>query len=252
MPWWLSGCRINSNLTPNETIYGEGQTNCFGHRRASAQQSSGAQIDQAHIGAVSTLRSEAEVLLYVERQLHQAQEVAVVYEAGPLGYGLYRKITALGAQCYVCGPQSEEQRKKRCKTNAIAARNLAGKLFNYLGRNQNALVLARVPTEAQPGTTAGAKPAARSAREGAQAPGGPRQFALMAQGFGSWSNWWRPRVHPFSGLESARETNSGQVHSGELFSLADPNPEKSGNLCCPTTQELTPWPEHTLRPFDTP
>ncbi len=27
--------------------------------------------------------------------------------------------------------------------------------------------------------------------------------------------------------------------------------EKSGNLCCPTTQQLTPWPEHTLRPFDT-
>jgi hypothetical protein len=44
---------------------------------------------------VANLRSETEVVLYVQKQLEQADEVVVVYEAGPLGYGLYRKLTAL-------------------------------------------------------------------------------------------------------------------------------------------------------------
>src|SRR6516164_8320212 len=42
-------------------------------------------VDNAAIGAVANLRSEAELLLYVEQQCEQAEEVVVVYEAGPLG-----------------------------------------------------------------------------------------------------------------------------------------------------------------------
>src|SRR5262249_10236749 len=47
-------------------------------------------VDNAAIGAVVNFRSETELLLYVEKQCKQAEEVVVVYEAGPLGYGLYR------------------------------------------------------------------------------------------------------------------------------------------------------------------
>ena len=47
-------------------------------------------VDNAAIGAVANLRSETELLLYVDKQCEQAEEVVVVYEAGPLGYGLYR------------------------------------------------------------------------------------------------------------------------------------------------------------------
>ncbi len=48
---------------------------------------------------MQNLRSETEVLLYAEKQLELAEEVVVVYEAGPLGYGLYRKLTARGLRC---------------------------------------------------------------------------------------------------------------------------------------------------------
>ena len=69
-------------------------------------------IDNGPIGAVANFRSQAELLLYVEKQMEQAEEVVVVYEAGPLGYGLYRALKARGVRCYVCAPDSSEQKKK--------------------------------------------------------------------------------------------------------------------------------------------
>ena len=59
----------------------------------------GRKIDNSAIGAVENFRSETELMLYVEKQLQQADEVVVVYEAGPLGYSLYRKLTARGVLC---------------------------------------------------------------------------------------------------------------------------------------------------------
>jgi transposase len=59
---------------------------------------------------LSNLRSETEVVLYVQKQLEQADEVVVVYEAGPLGYGLYRKLTALGVKCLVCAADRSQRR----------------------------------------------------------------------------------------------------------------------------------------------
>ena len=70
-------------------------------------------VDNAAIGAVANFRSEAELLLYVDKQCEQAEEVVVVYEAGPLGYGLYRKLTARGVKCLVCAPDSSQQQRKR-------------------------------------------------------------------------------------------------------------------------------------------
>jgi len=106
-------------------------------------------IDSGVIGVVENFRSEEELRLYVAKQTTRAEQVVVVYEAGPLGYTLYRKLTAAGVLCYVCAPDSGEQRKKRRKNNKIDARSLTSKLFNYLNGDQNALQLARVPTEAQ-------------------------------------------------------------------------------------------------------
>src|ERR1700746_1727094 len=91
-------------------------------------------VDNAAIGAVANFRSETELLLYVEKQCEQAEEVVVAYEAGPLGYGLYRKLTARGVKCLVCVPDSSQQQRKRRKTNQIDARTLTSKLFNYLNR----------------------------------------------------------------------------------------------------------------------
>src|SRR6516164_7134476 len=79
-------------------------------------------IDQSAIGPVATFRSQSELLLHLEKQL-QLAEVVVVYEAGPLGYVLYRTLQARGIRCYVCGSEGQEQRRKRRKNNTIDARN---------------------------------------------------------------------------------------------------------------------------------
>ena len=72
-------------------------------------------IDNGPIGAVAKFRSQEELLLYVEKQKEQAEEVVVVYQAGPLGYVLYRALKARGLRCYVCAPDSREQKRKRRK-----------------------------------------------------------------------------------------------------------------------------------------
>ena len=150
-------------------------------------------IDNSAIGPVARFRSQSELLLYLEKQLKAAEEVVVVYEAGPLGYVLYRRLEARGIRCYVCGSDGQEQQRKRRKNNTIDARNLTAKLFNYLNGNERALQLARVPTEAQ-------EQARVRSRQKDQLVETPKQLGaqgnalLLSQGYGSCKNWWRARA----------------------------------------------------------
>lgn len=52
----------------------------------------GRKVDHGAVGAVENFRSEEAFLLFVVKQLERAERVVVVYEAGPLGYSLYRKL----------------------------------------------------------------------------------------------------------------------------------------------------------------
>ena len=70
-------------------------------------------IDNAAVGTVARFGSQEEFLLFVERQARQAEEVVVLYEAGPLGYVLYRALKAQGVQCYVCAADSTLQKQTR-------------------------------------------------------------------------------------------------------------------------------------------
>ena len=78
-------------------------------------------IDNAAVGTVARFGSQEEFLLYVERQRQQAEEVVVLYEAGPLGYVLYRALKAQAVECYVCAADSTQQKHTRRKTNQIDA-----------------------------------------------------------------------------------------------------------------------------------
>ena len=51
----------------------------------------------------------SELLLYAHKQLQRAEEVYAVYEAGPLGYALYRQLKELGIKAYVSAPECLEQ-----------------------------------------------------------------------------------------------------------------------------------------------
>src|SRR5262245_27800678 len=150
-------------------------------------------VDNAAIGAVANFRSEAELLLYVDKQCEQAEEVVVVYEAGPLGYGLYRKLTARGVKCLVCAADSTQQQRKRRKNNQIDARTLTSNLFNYLNGNQGALQLVRVPTPEQEQARIVSRQHDQLVEERKRL-GAQGNALLLSQGFGSWKNWWRPKT----------------------------------------------------------
>src|SRR6516225_12245459 len=155
-------------------------------------------VDNAAIGPVQNLRSETEVELYIEHQLELADEVVVVYEAGPFGYGLYRKLTARGAKCLVCAPDSTQQKRKRRKNNAIDSRTLTSNLSNYLNGNEAALQLVRVPSEEQERARLVSRQHDQLVEERKRL-GAQGNALLLSQGFGSWQNWWRPKA--FSRLE---------------------------------------------------
>src|SRR5260370_14187433 len=60
-----------------------------------------------------------ELLLFAQKQLQLAEEVYAVYEAGPLGYVLYRRLKEVGSRAYVFAPECFGQGKsKHKKTDA--------------------------------------------------------------------------------------------------------------------------------------
>ena len=78
--------------------------------------------DNSGIAGVESFKFE-ELLLFAQKQLGWAEEVYAVYEAGPLGYVLYRQLKQLGIRAYLSAPECLEQGKR--KHNKLDARKLA-------------------------------------------------------------------------------------------------------------------------------
>ena len=150
-------------------------------------------IDNGAVGVAQTLRSKEALLLYVEQQREQAKEVVVLYEAGPLGFRLYRELKAMGIECLVCAPRSGEQKRKRRKNNAVDARTLTSDLSNYLNGNEQALQRVRVPTPAQEQARVQSRQQ-DALVEQRKRIGAMGNALLLSQGYSSLSNWWRPKA----------------------------------------------------------
>ena len=61
-------------------------------------------IDAGGIQPVQSFKAD-KLLGFVAKQLRLAEKVYAVYEAGPLGYVLYRKLKELGVEAMVCAPE---------------------------------------------------------------------------------------------------------------------------------------------------
>src|SRR6267378_1675943 len=104
-------------------------------------------IDAGGIQPVQSFKLE-KLAVFACKQLQLAEKVYAVYEAGPLGYVLYRKLKELGIEAMVCAPGCLEAGSKR-KHNKIDASKLAGRVYNFLGGDQYALRIVRVPSPEQ-------------------------------------------------------------------------------------------------------
>ena len=79
----------------------------------------------------------------------QGGQVHAVYEACGFGFGLQRKLNALGINCQVVCPQKLDEHNKRVKTDSTDAKALCLKLDRFVQGNRDALARVRVPTEAE-------------------------------------------------------------------------------------------------------
>jgi transposase len=86
---------------------------------------------------------------WIAEQIKAASRVYSCYEAGPCGYGLHRKLTALGVINYVVAPQRWDERGRRVKTDKRDARELCNRLERYVRGNTDAFAVVRVPTPEQ-------------------------------------------------------------------------------------------------------
>jgi transposase len=86
---------------------------------------------------------------WVESLLRQGHTVHVVYEACGFGFGLYRKLRAAGAQCYVIAPRKLDEQRTGVKTDPRDATTLCQRLSRYLEGNTRELAVIRVPSEAE-------------------------------------------------------------------------------------------------------
>ena len=84
--------------------------------------------------------------------MKEVQAGAVVHtcdEAGPCGYGLHRRQTALGVSNHVVVPQRWDEQRQRVKTDAREARELCDRLDRCVRGNTTAFSLVRMPTPEQ-------------------------------------------------------------------------------------------------------
>lgn len=88
-----------------------------------------------------------QVLRAVADHIARGHVVYTCYEAGPCGYGLHRKLTALGAINIVVAPQRWDDQGKRVKTDRRDARELCQRLDRYVRGNTDVFTVVRVPTE---------------------------------------------------------------------------------------------------------
>jgi len=136
--------------------------------------------------------TESELLAMVQRAIARGEKVYTCYEAGCFGYVLHRKLSALGATNYVVMPQDWDERKERIKNDKRDARELWQRLHRYLGGDQRAFCVVRVPSEAEELRRARVRLRNTLVRQRVQVSVRGSSI-LLCHGLPTARDWWRPR-----------------------------------------------------------
>lgn len=127
---------------------------------------------------------------WIGRQVGQGRRVFSCYEAGPCGYGLHRKLTAMGVSNVVVAPQRWDESGQRVKTDKRDARELVDRLDRYLRGNKKVFAVVRVPTEEQEQRRCVVRQRGAAVKERNRCV--VRGHGMMlSQGIQAPSGWWR-------------------------------------------------------------
>lgn len=137
----------------------------------------------------------AEVVALAQELIASGARVISCYEAGPCGYGLHRRLTAVGVHNVVVVPRRWDPQGQRVKTDRRDARELCDALDRYSRGNLEAFSVVRVPSEAQERWRAIGRQRGALVKERQRCV--VRGHGLMLQaGVQAEADWWRPRVWP--------------------------------------------------------
>jgi len=150
------------------------------------------QID-AQVAQPAQRFTPEQFLAFVQRQLAKAEAVHSCYEAGPFGFVLHRRLTAIGVHNLVVRPRDWSNYGERVKTDGRDANALCSCLDRYLAGNRGALAVVRVPSEVEE--------AARAVGRQRQALSNERvrltlqgKSAALLRGYTLPKQWWEPKV----------------------------------------------------------
>ena len=106
------------------------------------------QVDEAHPQPPQRMSPE-QAERFLAKQTRLAQRVVSCYEAGPFGFGLHRRLVAMGIENLVVRPQNWDERHRRVNTDKTDAGAMLGRLDRWLAGNTEALVVVNVPEPEQ-------------------------------------------------------------------------------------------------------
>ena len=128
-------------------------------------------------------------LHWVKKQLPLAKKIYSCYEAGPLGYGLHRELTAMGIINFVTQPVCLDERHKGVNHDKSDARELASRLDRYLAGNTRAMGVVRVPSPEEEQRREVSRQREQIKREVHRIAAQGRGL-LLAQGYRETGEWW--------------------------------------------------------------
>ena len=120
----------------------------------------------------------------------QRGEVYAVYEACGFGFGLQRKLAALGIECHVVCPQKLDEANKRVKTDGLDAKALCLRLDRFVQGNSDVLALVRVPTEEEEQSRALHRQREQLVKVRMQLQAQGRSL-MVNHGIEPLKNWWK-------------------------------------------------------------
>ena len=146
-------------------------------------------VDDARPQAPQRIERE-KFLDWALKQKEHADRVVVVYEAGPFGFDLARRLIAAGIECLVVAPQNWDERNRLVRTDNTDATALVSRLDRVLAGNDKAFSIVRVPAIEQDVRRARSRQREQFRREISRLICRGRSH-LLHFGIGSAGKWWR-------------------------------------------------------------
>lgn len=150
-------------------------------------------VDCSAPGRPLVFGSAEELVAWAAKLRERCGSLHSCYEAGPLGYGLHRRLAALGVDSHVIRPIVWDEHGRKVKTDGRDATQMALALDGHLRGNTRSFSRIAVPTVEQERERAVARQRQSLARERRRAAAAARGHVLYHEGWTLRGEWWRPR-----------------------------------------------------------